>query len=633
MRRRTRWTLIVAGFLILVWLLWVGARVTDDPGFCASCHFMEPYVENWETSSHAGVNCIDCHYERGFLGYLQGKGRLVSEMFRYWIGAYNVRPHAQLSDENCISCHSREALEAIQTYSRNIEFSHRQHYRSPVRGMELTCSTCHSQLVQGSHTAVDQDTCILCHFVGTPSREPLGTCVGCHGPPQDDIAVDSIVFNHSDYLRSGVDCLTCHVHVTRGSGDVPPKKCYTCHVERFAQYGDTERVHRVHVTGQRIECSDCHTEVQHSKFEMAQTLSPNCQSCHGGHHSVQETVYLGTGGEGVPSMPDPMFLSGVTCAGCHRPVQTAPAALPGSGHALPRATPGACVNCHGYGYDWLLESWQQSIERYLGALQAQLSQTEQLFEGGIQSPSRTLETAKTLYREHVGKPLPSEVEPPSLEALREARRLYQRVQKNFGLVESDRSLGAHNVHYINALLKRAEADLDAIAPMLLIGPSEEPGEAQLYRSRFDCTRCHEGIQRTTLSTDRDRFSHEAHLEEGFECDRCHGVEDETHGKTFAEARSCVACHPSASQIREMTPQNCLNCHDARVEVDSELVRFSHEQHVPFGCGFCHRGAQQMDHLEFIQPRREPPLNHDICSACHAEDIEAGGNCMTCHEQF
>jgi nitrate/TMAO reductase-like tetraheme cytochrome c subunit len=63
---------------------------------------MKPFYDNWASSSHARVNCIDCHYEHGFSGYIAGKIRLLSEMLRYWVGAYNVRPHSRVSDQKLL---------------------------------------------------------------------------------------------------------------------------------------------------------------------------------------------------------------------------------------------------------------------------------------------------------------------------------------------------------------------------------------------------------------------------------------------------------------------------------------------------------------------------------------------------
>ena len=56
-------SLIVAASLILLLILLYGAgELTSRPGFCANCHFMEPYVEDWKTSTHSDVTCTKCHF-------------------------------------------------------------------------------------------------------------------------------------------------------------------------------------------------------------------------------------------------------------------------------------------------------------------------------------------------------------------------------------------------------------------------------------------------------------------------------------------------------------------------------------------------------------------------------------------
>ena len=36
-------------------------RVSTSPKLCNSCHLMEPYVQAWKASKHAGVTCVQCH--------------------------------------------------------------------------------------------------------------------------------------------------------------------------------------------------------------------------------------------------------------------------------------------------------------------------------------------------------------------------------------------------------------------------------------------------------------------------------------------------------------------------------------------------------------------------------------------
>ncbi|MFN4218433.1 MAG: cytochrome c3 family protein, partial [Candidatus Bipolaricaulia bacterium] len=529
---KRRWlVLALIAIAILIWLAWAGARATDQPDFCASCHFMKPFYDNWASSSHARVNCIDCHYERGLAGYIAGKVRLLGEMMRYWVGAYNVRPHSRVSDHNCLSCHEEQALKTVTPYRKKIPFSHTKHYGGAVRQIELTCTTCHSQLVQGNHVAVDENACLACHFIGVARGQALGDCSRCHGPPQDQILIRGVVFNHSEYLKSGVECLTCHVHVTRGTGDVPREKCFSCHVERFEEYGKTELLHRVHVTEQHLKCTDCHSQVEHGKFELAQALSPDCASCHGGRHSAQEQIYIGTGGSGVKPMPDPMFLSGVICSGCHQ--ERTPVAT--------KAQPQACVTCHGPGYDRLMRQWQQFVSQKLSELRAQLAQLEQ----------QSLQSQQLLE-----------------------------AKKNLELIEADRSLGVHNIHYVSALLRRSAEDIAPIAPL----HSGEP---------FGCSRCHVGVELIPIAASQTA-SHKAHLKRA-DCNACHAVQPAEHGQTFAAARDCTQCHPPAERMAQLEPQDCLRCHEAQLPTRSEKAKFPHETHIALWvrCEACHEKVTQM----------------------------------------
>ncbi|MCS7198532.1 MAG: cytochrome c3 family protein [Candidatus Bipolaricaulota bacterium] len=572
---RRRWlVLTLIALAILIWLAWAGARATDQPSFCASCHYMKPFYDNWASSSHAMVNCIECHYERGFAGYIKGKIRLVSEIIRYWIGVYTVQPHSRVSDHNCLSCHEEKALAQISIYHSMIPFSHAKHYGVLARGIELTCTTCHSQLVQGDHLAVDANACTACHFIGVTRGNALGDCYSCHGPPKDQILIRGIVFNHSEYLKSEVDCLTCHVHVTRGRGDVPREKCFSCHVERPEGYDKPELIHRTHVTKEHFKCTDCHTRLEHGKFELAQALAPECTTCHGGRHTVQEQIYIGTGGLGVEPMPDPMFLSGVVCAGCHQS-RMAPSQ--------------ACVTCHGAGYDRLMRQWQKFVSHKLSELREQLAQLEP-----THSP-----------------------------------KLYEEIRKNLELIEEDRSLGVHNIHYVSALLRHSAenvARLRALQEQRAYS-AEKPGHTG---EPFGCNRCHVGVELLPIAASQTA-SHQVHLQRA-DCNTCHAVQAAEHGQTFASARDCTQCHPAADQMAQLEPQDCLQCHEARLSRPSGRARFPHEVHVALGvrCEACHEGVTRLGHLEFLGQGLPQP-GHTFCATCHPTD--RAELCSQCHSSF
>lgn len=69
--------LVLAGVLLAVYLLFMGLYYpTSSPtGYCVRCHYIKPYVESWQESKHAGINCAHCHEHRGFGGKLESKAR------------------------------------------------------------------------------------------------------------------------------------------------------------------------------------------------------------------------------------------------------------------------------------------------------------------------------------------------------------------------------------------------------------------------------------------------------------------------------------------------------------------------------------------------------------------------------
>jgi hypothetical protein len=561
---------------------------------------MKPYYESWLSSTHAKVNCIDCHYDQGLAGYWAGKLRLAGEVARYWVGAYNVRPHSRVSDQNCLRCHPGKDLEKTATYRQKIPFSHVKHYGNPTRGIEMTCTTCHSQLVQGNHLAIDDSACILCHFTGVARGESVSRCHLCHGPPKDQITVRGVVFHHSEYLKSGVDCMTCHVHVTRGTGDVPREKCYSCHVEHFEEFGKTELMHQTHITEQKLKCTDCHSALEHGKIELAQALSPDCSTCHGsGRHSVQEEIYIGIGGSGVETQPDPMFLASVTCTACHQsrhkpnsPMRT----------VISAATPESCVNCHGTGYDRLMKQWQAHVSAFLKDVQSQLTVIE-----------RRLKVS-------------SSVENP------QAQTLYEEARTNLALVQADQSFGVHNIHYIDRLLKRSEENL-ARAGAVLEGKELLVSKALHNGIRYGCTSCHVGVENLPMTQTPSASLHQAHLRKN-DCNACHLVSPNEHGRTLVAAQDCTSCHLPAKRMAALEPKDCLQCHPEPTPPSAENIHFPHDFHVQVGitCANCHLKVHQMDHLDFMKTERAgAKFSHSFCATCHKKDLPpGGGQCTKCH---
>src|SRR5262249_30662925 len=152
--------------------------------------------------------------------------------------------------------------------------------------------------------------------------------------------------NHADVQRFGMDCNGCHERPAGSDGEVPKERCVTCHNEtsRLQEYGNPDLLHRMHVTQHKVDCLNCHLELQHvGPPRVEQKAVSPCVTCHATGHSPQMSLYAGIGGRGVKSIPSPMFLAGIRCEGCHLQI-------PGHTTDVRRASDVSCMSCHGASY-------------------------------------------------------------------------------------------------------------------------------------------------------------------------------------------------------------------------------------------------------------------------------------------
>lgn len=306
-------------------------EITENPSFCGkNCHIMRPYFDSWRTSSHNDVICVDCHYEPGLVGHVKGKIGGLIQFYNYQTTTeeYSGKLYAKVLDKNCLSCHEKR-IQSEATYM-GVNFSHKNHLYIPKRGIDLTCTSCHSMLVIGmkehqsvtdpscsqchpdiikkdlGHIVVTTSTCISCHFKDVKDNVSISGCPSCHGPPKQTHG-EYTNFNHTNHVGKGYECSTCHTNLTEGVNVVVSKnKCLSCHTskERIEKYGDVKFVHENHVTKNKIACYNCHSEVKH-----APTLKENlCATCHSKEHPSN---WLTTHKKEV--------LIGKVCSDCHKP--------------------------------------------------------------------------------------------------------------------------------------------------------------------------------------------------------------------------------------------------------------------------------------------------------------------------
>ncbi|MCL6582942.1 MAG: cytochrome c3 family protein [bacterium] len=305
-------------------------KIINYPGFCSQCHYMRPYTEAWQTSSHQKVSCVTCHYEHLNTpsenlqsGEEAGKFELT---LRTLLRTYSIFPQSRVSNQACLQpgCHRWEELQEEKQFKHGIRFSHEQHLKTLPRGKRLGCISCHSQIVQGKHVRVTETICFNCHFKGRQEKDTgVGRCITCHSLPGISISFAGVELNHQQFLANNenIQCTDCHIKVTQGDGQVPRERCFTCHININPQAKltqDPPLLHTIHVNQQSIECFRCHQDIQHGQENASQQASINCMACHRNDHSLPKRISSGPS-EGVlmDEMTRPMMAAKKSCQGCH----------------------------------------------------------------------------------------------------------------------------------------------------------------------------------------------------------------------------------------------------------------------------------------------------------------------------
>ena len=238
------------------------------PAVCKSCHFIKPFYNKWERSTHNMVPCLKCH-EYGPLNAFSGQ-------LRYIVGTYNPRPLTNVPDSNCLQsgCHEKRLIESkVNIPKWNIVFDHKPHFTQHRRGINLHCRSCHSDIVQGEHMKVSMNVCFLCHLNIQDSKEHKKRCTVCHNDLKRNVRYNGMPFEHLKPLEKGYLCISCHISVKiEESTGVPKEKCFFCHVDKADQHKDPEFIHQQHISKKQIDCFFCHQFVEHGNFKLEKNM-------------------------------------------------------------------------------------------------------------------------------------------------------------------------------------------------------------------------------------------------------------------------------------------------------------------------------------------------------------------------
>jgi len=501
------------------------------PNSCRACHYMDPYVDQWKASKHAGVTCIKCHsFSPVFI---------TVTTLKYATGLYNPRPRANVKDESCLAkgCHEGriEKGKGVATFA-NISFDHQDHMTKLKRGEKLRCTSCHYSIVQGehiergSHIQADTNVCFLCHFKGISQGQALGGCPGCHGTPTKIVEHSGFLFSHESYLKLGVPCKQCHIRVSDGDGKVIDTHCYDCHVGRLDKKADVLAIHRTHVTNKAIQCFKCHEKVRHGMVELVKTFEVQCDGCHKRLHSYQKEMYMGTGARGVPDTPSRMFSAQVSCNGCHtRSVEARESGVSFPGERKLQAERQSCVACHGKKYDLMMDDWVRESRNLI-------SEMERIVAAGKSAVGSGKSADKKVAQ---------------------ARALVADAQENLNFLRGGH--GAHNIEYALKILRVGFEQVSTAYKMAGVAGGPPRPAILASPSAFCATLCHARVMPPDKFFFKEmelQFPHALHVKDvGIECAKCHSPEK--HKMRIVTKSECMKCHHESKDI------DCAHCHKAQ----------------------------------------------------------------------
>lgn len=433
--RQLSWPVKILLFVVCMSVFSAGAIiVTGQPGFCNSCHIMNTFYASWQTSSHSNVNCLDCHLQPGFTGYVKGKINGLAQAVDCMVGRIGTKPNSMVEDASCLrsECHNTEELLSSEIGFLDVKFSHDKHINTKVDGITISCNTCHSHFEGDEHFNVNAITCYTCHFLkneeNTTKVADTG-CQDCHTVPDKVIQRGLVLVNHTEFVSYNASCEeSCHKREIEINSNVSENVCLNCHSFGIDRQVSSSELHELHSHGEKVECFACHGKVLHGQTMVASLSSMmDCQNCHSDTHQVQRTVYSAQSdihNGDSDKILSPMFLTHVECTGCHIERTQKELGVLDSLGTVAKAVPKACDACHEQG----------TGERYIPFWQGQIKKLHE-------SVSRKVD----MFAEQI-----------KLEANKQkAQELNEKIKKAREILDSvvlDGSWGVHNFKYTESML-------------------------------------------------------------------------------------------------------------------------------------------------------------------------------------
>jgi hypothetical protein len=246
-RRVLRWGALGL-LLVVIFLLVLPVFSTLQPGYYRRYPGLGTRMDNWATSTHSKISCVQCHVDPGVRGFLSFAVRSIPAFYSQLLGGTNSTNLLKAPDRQaCQKCHTTYRTVAP---SGDLLIPHRAH----VVVLQMECVTCHKSLVHSPNrrgfNRPEMETCVTCHD-GTTATDQ---CVKCHTRKQTPAS-----HSRKDWVEihgqmtDKQDCSTCH--------DWTPDYCAACHKKRPASHtGNWKTDHAAAAKTRGKGCLVCHTQ-------------------------------------------------------------------------------------------------------------------------------------------------------------------------------------------------------------------------------------------------------------------------------------------------------------------------------------------------------------------------------------
>ncbi len=263
-------------FVIAVIVIFVGfvfsqvevLHYTSKSEFCGKCHPEQkvgPLGEyyTWSKNVHAAakVECIDCHGEPGFVGYMKAKIGGLRDVYGEF---FKSKEHK---------------LEILAKGASDPKYAAKL-------VPNTTCLHCHSDEINAKNRkekvmSIGIDFRLIDNVVNPRFRESFGRV---------DVLKDKIIAGvdpkHKTHLEKGVNCVDCHLGVAHGGNKHNLPKMETCF--------------------------KCHDDMRSAGKQVKAPANEDCQAC----HTLQKSNQLGTTLKGVDEVK--WYMADLQCSDCHK---------------------------------------------------------------------------------------------------------------------------------------------------------------------------------------------------------------------------------------------------------------------------------------------------------------------------